>query len=107
MSCGEILASTVSCRPPARSASRLAGGDHAADVCTAELMDDAVLRRADVDALELVLRGDLALDELADLAVDLAQFLGDLAAQFLIDLNDLEFDLGDLAARLARSRRSD
>ena len=44
-----------------------AGGDDAADRVHGELMDDAVLRRADVDALELVLGRDLALDELADL----------------------------------------
>ena len=44
-------------------------------VCTVELVDDAVLRRADVDALELVLGRDLALDELGDLALDLAQLL--------------------------------
>jgi len=54
------------------------------------LEHEAVLRRADVDALELVLGGDLALDEFADLAVDLAQLLGDLAGGVLVDLNDLQ-----------------
>ena len=52
---------------------RVAGGDDAADGVDVGLEHHAVLRRADVDALELVLGGDLALDELADLAVDLAQ----------------------------------
>ena len=47
---------------------RLAGGDHAADGVDGRLEHGAVLRRADIDALELVLGGDLALDEFADLA---------------------------------------
>ena len=47
----------------------------------------AVLRRADFDALELVFGGDFALDELADLAVDLARLLGHLAAQIAVDLS--------------------
>jgi hypothetical protein len=45
---------------------------HAADRVYAELMNDAVLRCADIHALELIIRGDLSLDKLADLAVDLA-----------------------------------
>ena len=36
----------------------------------------------------------------AILPCDLAQLLGDLAAQFLVDLQDLQLDLGDLALRL-------
>ena len=79
---------------------RVAGGDDAADGMHVRLEHHAVLRRADVDALELVFGGDLALDELADLAVDLAHFLGDLAAQVLVDLDDLQFGLRDLAVGL-------
>ena len=82
------------------------GGDDAADRVHGELMHHAVLRRADVDALELVLGRDLALDELGDLVVDLAQILADLAAQVLVDLHDLQLGLGDLALGLRRSRRS-
>ena len=78
--------------------------DDAADRVDGRLVHHAVLRRADVDALELVLGRDLALDELADLAVDLAQVLGDLAAQILIDLQDLQLDLGDLALGLGGRR---
>ena len=63
-------------------------------------MHDAVLRRADVDALQLILGRDLALGQLGDLGLDLAQLLGDLAAQLLVDLDDLQLDLGDLALRL-------
>ena len=59
---------------------------------------------ADIDALQLVLCGDLALDELADLRVDLARFLGHLAAQVAVDLDDLQLGLGDLAADLRRLR---
>ena len=47
---------------------RVAGSDDPADRVHRELMHHAVLRRADVDALELVLGRHLALDELADLA---------------------------------------
>ena len=59
---------------------RLAGRDHTADRVHGGLVHHAVLRRADVDALELVLGRDLALDQLADLGLDLAQLLADLAA---------------------------
>ena len=75
-------------------------------VCDGELVHDAVLRRADVDALELVLGRDLALDQLGDLGLDLAQLLGDLAScRSWIDLDDLQLGLGDLALGLRRSRR--
>ncbi len=79
---------------------RVAGGDDAADSVHRGLKHHAVLRRADVDALELVLGGDLALDEFADLAVDLARLLGDLAAQIAVDLDDLQLGFGDLAGGL-------
>ena len=46
---------------------------------------------------ELVLGGHLALDVFADLAVGLAQLLGDVAGEFLIDLEDLQLNFGDLA----------
>ena len=54
---------------------RLAGGDDAAHRVHGELMHHAVLRRADVDALELVLGRDLALDQLAILRVGSRQLL--------------------------------
>ena len=60
----------------------------------------AVLRRADLDAPELVLGRHLALDEFADLAVDVAQFARHFARQFLVDLQHLQLVLGNLAARL-------
>ena len=63
-------------------------------------MDDAILRGANVDALELVFGRHLAFDEFAEPAVELAQFFGDLAGEVLIDLQDLQLDLADLAARL-------
>ncbi|MEY9250897.1 hypothetical protein ABH990_001895 [Bradyrhizobium ottawaense] len=68
------------------------------------LQHHAVLRRADVDAAKLVFGGNLALDQLADLVVGLAQILGDLAHHVLVDLDDLELGLRDLALGLgARS----
>ena len=79
---------------------RVAGGDDAADRVRRRLEHDAVLRRADVGALELILGRHLALDVFADLAVGLAQLLGDVAGEFLIDLEDLQLDLGDLALGL-------
>ena len=73
-------------------------------VWTLDWNTSAVLRRPDVDALELVLGGDLALHELADLAVDLARLLGDLAAEIAVDLDDLQFGLRDLAGGLGGLR---
>src|SRR6202035_3719851 len=78
----------------------VAGRDHAADRICRRLKHGAVLRRADVDAAELIFRRYLALDELADLAVGLAQFLGDVAGELLIDLEDLQLDLGNPALGL-------
>src|SRR6266702_2959056 len=73
------------------------GGDDAADGMHSRLQHHAVLRRADVDAAKLILGGDLALDQFADLVVGLAQILGDLADHILVDLDDLELGLGNLA----------
>src|SRR5215510_2802850 len=79
---------------------RLARLHHAADRVHGQLVHDAVLRGADVDAHELVLGGNPALHQLGDLALDLAQLLGHLAAEILIDLEDLQLDLGGLALGL-------
>ena len=83
---------------------RVAGGDDAADGMHVGLEHHAVLRRADVDALELILGGDLAFDEFADLAVDFARLLGHFAAQIAVDLDDLQFGFGDLAGGLGGLR---
>ena len=66
-----------------------------------------VLRRADVDALELVLGRDPLLDELGQLAPDFGQLLADLSAQVLVDLNNLQLCLGDLALSLGDDETSD
>src|SRR5829696_9150057 len=79
----------------------LSGRDHPADRVDGRLVHHPVLRRSDIDALQLVLGRDLALDELGNLALDLAQVLGNLAAQILIDLQDLQLDLGNLALGLS------
>src|SRR5262245_18961616 len=105
ISCGQIFASTAS-RSASGTISMIGspGGRHPADRVHRELMHHAVLGCADFDALELVFGRHLALDELADFGIDLAQFTRHLAAQILIDLDDLQLDLADLATRLGYSR---
>ena len=80
--------------------------DHAADGMHGKLVDEAVLRRADVDALELIFRRRHALLELGDLALGLAQVLEHLGAEILVELDDLQFGFADLAAG-ARDLRDD
>ena len=105
MSCGLTLASTVRLSASGTiSMIGVAGGDDAADGVHGGLKHRAVLRRANFDALELIFRSHLALDEFADLAVDLARLLGDLAAEIAVDLDDLQFGLGDLASDLGGLR---
>ncbi|MGZ8387204.1 MAG: hypothetical protein ACXWVE_02955 [Rhodoplanes sp.] len=62
-------------------------------------MDGAGLRRAEVDALELVFGRRDALFELRDLALRLAQLLEHLGAEILVELDDLQLGFADLAAR--------
>src|SRR5262245_49111019 len=69
-----------------------------------ELEHGAVLRRTDIHPLQLVFGLKLALDEFADLGVDLAHLLLDLTAEILVDLNDLELDFGDLPPGLRDGR---
>jgi hypothetical protein len=68
---------------------RITSRDHAADGVCGRLKDDAILRCAQVSSLELIFRGHLALDIFADFAVGIAQLLGDVAGEFLIDLQFL------------------
>src|SRR5262249_36781521 len=82
----------------------LAGRDHAADSVNRQLKHGSVLRGTNVDALELVFGGDLALDDLADLAVHFAQFLGNLAGEVLVYLQDLQGGFRNLAFGLRRRR---
>ena len=77
----------------------LAVADHAADGMDRELVDEAGLRRAQLDPLELVLGRRDALLELGDLALRLAQVLEHLGAEILVELDDLQLGLADLAAR--------
>src|SRR5262249_120405 len=63
---------------------RIAGGNHPADSIRGRLKDDTVLWRAQIGALELILRRNLALHIFADLAVSLAQLLGNVAGHILI-----------------------
>ena len=71
--------------------------DDAADGVDRELMHGAGAWRAQLDALELVFRRDAPLRQFGDLALDLAQLLLGLGAQVIVDLHDLQLDLGDLA----------
>src|SRR5262245_51284088 len=82
----------------------ITGRDHAADRVNRQLKNGSVLRGANVDAFELVLSRDFALDELADLAINLAQFLGDIAGNILIYLENLQRGLGNLTFGLRRGR---
>ena len=68
-------------------------------VCTVSWWTIAGLRRAQVDALELVLGRRDPLLELGDLALRLAQILEHLGAEILVELDDLQLGLADLAAR--------
>ena len=75
---------------------RLARRDDAADRVHGELVDEAVLRRADVDALELVLGRDLALDQFGRSWPRISRSSSPTSrAQILVDLQDLQLGLGD------------
>ena len=63
---------------------------NAADGVRRGLEDHAVLRRADIGTFKLIFRRHLALDVFANLAVGLAQFLGDVGGELLIDFDDLQ-----------------
>ena len=51
-------------------------------------------------SLQLVRRRDLAFDQLGDLGTDVGKLLGHVAAQVLIELDDLQLGLGDLSLSL-------
>ena len=77
---------------------RFTVADYATDGVDGQQVDDARVGRANVDALELVVGGDHALDQLGDLALRLAQVFQDPAAEFLIKLDDLQLGLADPGA---------
>ena len=66
-----------------------------------ELVDDAVLGRADVELPQLVAGGDQALGQFVELRFIVAELLGDFAPHLLVDLQDLQLGLGDLRTHLA------
>jgi hypothetical protein len=61
-------------------------------------MHEAVLRRAKVDAPQQVLGGYLLLMQFRQLAADVGEFLAEIGARVLVDLQDFQLDLGGLAA---------
>ena len=88
MSFGETFASTLSTS---------FSGDNTADGVHGQLMHPARLWCPDVDMLELILRGDLALTHFRDFGTRVAKLLGRFAPRILVNLNDLQFHLGDPA----------
>src|SRR5262249_37098978 len=72
--------------------------DHAANSMDAELMNDSVDRSPEFDPLQLVLRRNLSLLQLCDATLSVAQFLLRIGKPVLIDSNDLQSRLRDLAA---------
>src|SRR3954453_10086421 len=69
-----------------------------------ELVHHASLRRADIDALELVFCRDLLLNQFGVLSADVREVLAVLGPHILIDLQDLDPRFGDLALRLGDRR---
>jgi hypothetical protein len=60
-------------------------------------MHHAVLWSTNIDAFALILGGNFAFYELGDFRFRVGKILTHVAAQILIDLNDLQFGLGDAA----------
>ena len=60
-------------------------------------MDNTALWRLDIDPLQLILRRDTLLDQLCNLALGLPELLSDVTTHILVDLDDLQFDLGNLS----------
>ena len=83
---------------------RLSGVDHAPDGVDRQLMDDPALRRADIDALQLVLGRNTTFHKLGVFCLNLAQLLHHLGAHVVINLDNLQLGLGDLAPSLGDSR---
>ena len=71
-----------------------------ADRMHGEFMHEAVLWSMDIDAFEVILGGNFAFHELGDFRSRVGKILTHVAAQILIDLNDLQFGLGDLTLGL-------
>ena len=69
-----------------------------------KLLHDTGLRSADLDALQLIHRRDLAFDQFRDLGADVGQLLGHVAAQVLVDLDDLQLGLRNLSLALRHCR---
>ncbi len=82
----------------------LAGGNRAADGVNRQFVYRAGLRRADIDAPQQILRGNLSFGELGELRPHLRQLLRTLASHILVDLDDLLLHLGDLAFSLSNGR---
>lgn len=78
----------------------LARVDDATNRVHCQLVHHAIMRCAKVDAFQLIFGSHSFLDEFCDFALHLAEFLGHVTSQFLVDLNDLKFSFGNLPVRL-------
>ena len=80
---------------------RFARTNHPAYRVHRELVHPTGLWRPDIDMLELVLGGDLAFAQFRDFGANVAEFFGHFAAGILVDLDDLQLDLGNFAGASA------
>src|SRR5262245_10530538 len=80
---------------------RFTRSDNATNRVHGKLMYDAVLRGSDVDAFKLILGCDLSFHQFRNLRVGVGKIFTHLAAQILIDLNDLQLYLTDFSLGLS------
>jgi hypothetical protein len=64
----------------------LAGSDHAANGVHRQIMYKSGLRRAQIDALQLIFGGNLALQQFGNARLELAQFLAGIRLHILVSL---------------------
>ncbi len=75
----------------------LAGRNHGPRRMDGELVDDAVLRRPEVDVSQLILYCNAALGIFAAVALGLSELLGYLTSMIVPHLDNLQLCFGDLA----------
>jgi hypothetical protein len=78
--------------------------DHATFRVDGLVEDEAGLRRADVDALALILSRRPFFGQLRHLGSNIGELRRDIGPGALVDLQDLQFGLRDLAPRLRQGR---
>ena len=68
----------------------LTGGNNASDSVNGQLVDDAILRRPDINPLELVQGCNLFFHEFRCARTDIGEFAAHFRAHILLDLHDLQ-----------------